>query len=77
MAYTVEVIREACISAASCVVLADKTFELDDEQLAVIIEQNGNTDEEILEAAKSCPTNAIIVKDENGKQIWPEVEEGE
>ena len=26
----------------------------------------------IIDSAKSCPTNAIILKDENGKQIWPE-----
>lgn len=27
----------------------------------------------VLESAKSCPFNAIIVKDANGKQIWPEL----
>ena len=25
----------------------------------------------VLESAKACPFNAIIVKDQNGKQIWP------
>ncbi|MFH1426141.1 MAG: ferredoxin [Candidatus Kerfeldbacteria bacterium] len=72
MGYTVEVIRDACVSAGSCAVIADDTFELDDEGLAVVKKQNGDSDEEILEAAKSCPTNAVVVKDENGKQIWPE-----
>ncbi|MFC1598021.1 ferredoxin [Patescibacteria group bacterium] len=73
MAYKVEVIREACISAGSCAVLAEKTFELDEEGLAIIEKQNGDSDEDILAAAQSCPTNAIIVKDENGEQVWPEV----
>ena len=26
----------------------------------------------ILDSAKSCPFNAIIVKNDKGKQIWPE-----
>jgi ferredoxin len=26
----------------------------------------------VLDSARSCPFNAIIVKDKDGKQIWPE-----
>lgn len=73
MAYTVEVIREACIAAGSCVVLASNTFEMDEENLVRIKAQNADSDEDILMAAQSCPVNAIIVRDETGKQIWPEV----
>lgn len=72
MAYTVEVIREQCIAAGSCVVLAPNTFELDEENLVRIVKQNGDSDEDILMGAQSCPVNAIIVRDETGKQIWPE-----
>lgn len=72
MAYTVEVIREQCIAAGSCVVLASNTFELDEENLVRIVKQNGDSDEDILMGAQSCPVNAIIVRDETGKQIWPE-----
>jgi len=32
--YKVEVIRDLCISAGSCVAIAPKVFELDEEQLA-------------------------------------------
>lgn len=74
MAYRVEVIREQCISAGSCVVLAPETFALDDENLAIVKQQNGDSDEDILAAAQSCPVNAIIVRDEHGAQIWPEQE---
>ena len=28
----------------------------------------------VLESAKSCPFNAIIVRDENGVQIWPRLD---
>lgn len=73
MPYTVEVIREQCISAGSCVVLASNTFDLDEENLVRIKAQHADSDEDILAAAQSCPVDAIIVRDETGKQIWPEV----
>ena len=70
--YTVSVIREKCISAASCVAIAPGVFDLDEQQLARVISQNGNDDETKLLAAQSCPTMAIIVTDtETGKQVWP------
>jgi len=28
----------------------------------------------VLESAKACPFNAIIVKDEQGRQVWPLVD---
>lgn len=64
--------RDGCIGAASCIALAPDTFELDEEAKAVIKDSHGNSDEDILEAAKSCPTNAIFIYDEGGNQIWPE-----
>jgi ferredoxin len=72
MAYTVKVDRSLCTSISSCVAIAANTFELDGEGIAVVKKQNGDSDETILAAAKSCPTNAILVYDESGKKIWPE-----
>lgn len=70
--YTVSVIREKCISAASCVAIAPGVFELDEEKIAKIISQEGADDDTKLLAAQSCPTMAIIVTDnETGKQVWP------
>lgn len=72
--YTVKVERSKCISAASCVAIAPKVFELDEENLARVISQDGNDDEMKLLAAQSCPTAAIIVTDnETGEQVWPPV----
>lgn len=71
--YKVTVIRNLCISAASCVAVSPNVFELDPENKAVIKE--GATDElaNILLAAQTCPTKAIVVVDtETGKQVWPE-----
>lgn len=69
---SVEVVRDLCIGAASCVALASDTFELDPEAKAVVKHPLGNTPEEILAAAQSCPVNAIIIKDKQGNQIWPQ-----
>jgi len=70
--YKVEVIRDKCISAGSCEAIAPKIFELDEEGIAIVVSQDGNSDEEKLLAAQSCPTNAIIVTDtETGEQVWP------
>lgn len=70
--YNVVVDRSKCISAASCVAIAPKVFDLDEENLARVISQDGNDDETKLLAAQSCPTAAIIVTDtETGDQVWP------
>lgn len=70
--YRVEVIREKCIAAASCVFIAPKVFALDEENLVKILSQHGNDDDTKLLAAQSCPTAAIRVIDTTtGKQVWP------
>lgn len=70
--YKVTVIKEKCISAASCVAIAPQVFELDEEGIARVISQDGNDDDTKLLAAQSCPTLAVIVTDTTtGKQVWP------
>lgn len=76
--YLVQVIREKCISAGSCVAIAPGVFDLDEEGIAIILSQDGNDDETKLLAAQSCPTAAIIVTDtETNTQVWPPVFEEE
>jgi len=70
--YRIKIDRNLCIGAASCVALAMKTFALDSENKAVILEEGGNDAESIKLAAESCPTKAIIVTDATtGEQVWP------
>ena len=71
MSIKISVDREKCISAATCIAIAPETFELDGEGKAVIKNPIGNDEATIIEAAKSCPTQAIIITDENGKQLVP------
>ena len=63
--------RDLCIGAASCVVIAPGTFQLDAENKAYLVDLNGHDAETILLAAESCPTKAIFLYDEEGKQIYP------
>lgn len=90
MPLRVKVDRALCIGAASCVAIAPNTFELDSEGKAVIKKKDGTTTSDltsyndiadeptnILNAAKSCPVNAIVIEevDEAGKvvkQVWPQ-----
>ncbi|MEK7528934.1 MAG: ferredoxin [Patescibacteria group bacterium] len=73
--YTISVDRDLCVTLAVCIGLAHKTFELDAEGKAVIKDDgNGDTIENLVEAAKGCPVNAIIINHPNGKRIWPDPE---
>lgn len=64
--------RNLCIGAATCIAVAPKTFVLDEEAKAVILETAPSDDDNtIIEAAKACPVAAIIVEDENGEKIFP------
>ncbi len=64
--------RAACIGARSCVLVAPKTFQMDDENLAFITDADGHDDETLLLAAQSCPVLAIFLYDTDGKKVFPE-----
>ena len=71
--YRIEIDREACIGDQLCCGEAPETFDLDDESIVVVKDPAGNSDEEILAAAESCPTDAIILYDaESGEKVWPQ-----
>jgi ferredoxin len=63
--------RDLCIGAATCVTIAPGTFQMDEENKAILVDLTGNDAETILLAAESCPTKAIFLYDEEGKQIYP------
>lgn len=70
--YKVSVIRDLCIGAASCVAVAPKAFQLDNEAKAIVLPTAGEeTDQTLLDSAKSCPVAAIIVTDQSGNQVYP------
>lgn len=69
---TMHIDRSLCIGAATCISLAPKAWALDDEAKAIILDSaSEESDEALLDAAKSCPVMAIFITDENGKQVYP------
>ena len=68
----IEIDRDLCIGAGPCVTFAGDTFQLDETGKAYVLNPNGNTVEEIMNAAMSCPVLAIKIYDENGNLIYPE-----
>jgi len=70
--YQIKVLRNLCIGAASCVAVSPNIFKLDDKNKAIVQEGGSDVPENILLAAQSCPTKAIIIIDtETGQQVWP------
>lgn len=63
--------RDLCISAVSCVAVAAETWELDEENKAVVTDANGVDDDTLLASAQACPTKAIFLYDNDGNQVWP------
>jgi len=69
---TMKLDRNLCIGAATCIALAPKAWALDEEAKAYILETaEEETDQSLIDAAKGCPVAAIVITDENGKQIFP------
>lgn len=64
--------RIKCIGANSCVAVAPGVFQLDDQNLAYIVDPESTDEDTILMAAQSCPILAILLYDEDGKIIFPE-----
>ncbi len=63
--------RDKCISAATCVAIAPDVFELDEEGKVKLKDEHGADEQTILDAARSCPTQAIEIYDDAGKQLVP------
>jgi ferredoxin len=53
------------------VAVSPETFKLDGETKAVVIDPDLAADDVVIMAAKSCPTQAIIIYDKEGKQLFP------
>jgi ferredoxin len=69
---TMRIDQSLCIGAATCIAIAPKAWALDDEAKAIILDTaDEETDEILMEAAVGCPVMAIIMTDENGKQVFP------
>lgn len=88
MKITIKVDPDLCIGAASCVTIAPESFRLNDENKAYVMDHGAEpkgptyertvevTQEEyenILLGAQACPTLAVFLFDEKGRQLFPEI----
>jgi len=67
----VRVDRDLCIGITNCVAVAPTVFQMDEENKAVVKDPSSVSEKKLMEAAESCPQNAIIVEDDNGRQLYP------
>lgn len=67
----IKVFNDKCISAATCIVQAPSTFDLNSNGIVYAKEGTWDEAERIIEAAKSCPVSAIVVEDMEGKVLFP------
>ena len=63
-----KVVKEKCLGCGTCVALCPHSFRIGVDGKSEAIGP-GETDEEILTAAKACPTEAIEVTDDQDKKI--------
>jgi ferredoxin len=68
----VSVDHDVCVGNAMCETIAPKVFVLNDNRQSEAVDPDGDTVENILEAAENCPVSAIIVEDaETGERLFP------
>jgi ferredoxin len=53
------------------VAIAPTVFELDDKNKAVVTDPDSVDEPTLMEAAESCPQDAIIIEDDEGNQLYP------
>jgi ferredoxin len=62
--------RALCIGSGDCVDTAPDVFQLDDEDKAVVVDPDGASVDDVIEAARNCPVSAIFVAGEDG-DLYP------
>jgi len=67
----VRIDRDLCIGVGNCVAAAPTVFKLDKSNKAVILKPESVDDDTLMNAAESCPVNAIIIEDDDGNQLYP------
>ncbi len=67
----VRVDRDLCLGAGNCIAIAPSVFQFDPERRAVVLDPSSVDDDALMEAAESCPFDAIIVEDDQGRQVYP------
>jgi ferredoxin len=62
--------RSLCIGSGDCVDTAPDVFQLDEDDKAVVVDPDGASVDDVVEAAQNCPVSAIFVAGEEG-DLYP------
>jgi ferredoxin len=63
--------RSLCVGFGDCVDAAPEAFQLDDENIVILIDPERVDRDRLLKACDACPVDAITVWDVNGEQLVP------
>ncbi|MGI8967918.1 MAG: ferredoxin [Chloroflexota bacterium] len=66
----VSVDRDLCVGSGPCFVIAPRAFALDDAMKATVLRPDLESEENLLDAARECPTQAIYLS-KHGQPIYP------
>jgi ferredoxin len=61
--WKISVDKNACICSAMCIAIAPGRFVLDDQQRSGPVQAQTDPDEQVRDAAASCPSEAISLTD--------------
>jgi len=68
----IKINKDKCLGCGTCMALMPEVFEIDAEGKSTVKASEGLDQEQILMTAKSCPTGAIEIYDDNGQKLWPQ-----
>lgn len=63
--------RSLCVGFGDCVDVAPEAFQLDDENIVILVDPDRVDRARLLRACDACPVDAITVWDEDGRQLVP------
>ena len=70
MGYRIEIVLDDCMSSGKCVGDYPNTFDFDEEELAVLIEDGAvQSDDDMIRAARNCPSRALMVFDQDNNPV--------
>lgn len=67
----VEIDRDLCVGFGDCIDASPESFELNEEGIAELTAPESAEREALLRACRSCPVDAITVRDEEGSLLAP------
>lgn len=71
MALEVEINRDVCMGSGNCVYTVPGVFDLDEDSVAFVVDASGAPEDEVIEAARQCPTQAITVRRDGEQVVGP------